>query len=345
MRQLSTMLEWMKDNTQQSNEFCQKCILIEGNFMWSSFDVNSGVIRHELGHNYGHDHHLINTYSWRLTRGDEEHQFDGFDMMSGGNGDLAAASKWFYNWIPNESIVLMSPEGPTVGCPTCVSSVKSRILYPFDNPNMRPSSTTKMAIQIPISAVDRDGFTRAYSYWLSYRGFSADGKAAGGLSVHVGWFDLGGIFGASYDSLNYDAVGSTSTNEDSFVLPGTCYLISPSGMSLDADPASVEQVMPIACVEKVNKGKSLTVSVTFRNRTVAQTPARPVSTTRNLKCGSQGVTTGDITLDMSVGKTHLLHINTTGLNGTVDFDFCRTSELSPFVTALFYDSYVRNTLT
>jgi hypothetical protein len=62
----------------------------------------------------GHPHHLTNTYEWRLNRGTSEFDYDGFDMMSGGNGypisDFAAASKWFFNWITDDAVVLMQPE-------------------------------------------------------------------------------------------------------------------------------------------------------------------------------------------------------------------------------------------
>jgi hypothetical protein len=56
------------------------------------------VTRHEAGHCFGHPHHHSNKYYWRLTRSVPEAWFDGYDMMSGGNGyDVShfnPVSKW-----------------------------------------------------------------------------------------------------------------------------------------------------------------------------------------------------------------------------------------------------------
>ena len=120
------------------------------------------------------------------------------------NSDFAAASKWFFNWIPDESIILIQPEGSTTECPSCSNS-GTFILKAFDDRNTAPSQSNKMAIHIPI-ARNQDTL---YSYWLTYRGSGVGGTAAGGLSIHLSWFTLYGIFGASYDSMNYDAFGDT----------------------------------------------------------------------------------------------------------------------------------------
>lgn len=67
-----------------------------------------------------------------------------------------------------------------------------------------------MGIHIPIGVI---GDRRLYSYWLSYRSGN-DGDAQNGLSAHLSWFDVGGYFGASYDSMNFDAFGDTDTTTD-----------------------------------------------------------------------------------------------------------------------------------
>ena len=176
----------------------------------ASFRLNTFV--YDLaGHNFGHPHHLSISYTYRETRpsgGEGTAPYDGFDMMSGGNGytisDFAVASKWFFNWIPDESIIRMQPEGPTDECPSCLDSGQFT-LKSFDDRDVAPSEANKMGIHIPIST---NGNT-LYSYWLTYRGSGVDGNASEGLSIHLSWFNVGGIFGASYDSMNYDAFGDT----------------------------------------------------------------------------------------------------------------------------------------
>jgi hypothetical protein len=104
----------------------------------------------------GHPHHLSNTYEWRLKRGEEEFGYDGFDMMSGGNGydisHLTVASKLFFNWMTNDAVILMQPEGSTVHCPLCLSSISKIVLKPFDDKNVYLSLENKMAVHIPSTA-------------------------------------------------------------------------------------------------------------------------------------------------------------------------------------------------
>ena len=310
-----------------------------GNMLWMTIPTYFDVTRHELGHNYGHSHHQSNTYEWRFKRGTEEVAYDEFDMMSGGNGynrsDIAAASKWFFNWIPDSSIILMQPEGPTSHCPTCVSSVQNLVLRPFDDPQVEPSNENKMAIHIPITAATD---TRVFSYWLSYRGIGCDGLASGGLSVHVSWFDLGGIFGASYDSLNYDAYGDTVTKLDSFVTPGTCYVITPPGVLMDADPVSADQVVPVACVDSVNQGIDITVSVSFLNKNSPPPVTVSLASDRRLTCSKRGSSSRSISLSMLSRTSHLIRYNSTGSHGRIVLSLCRKSVMSPNATVYFYDS-------
>jgi hypothetical protein len=263
-------------------------------------------------------------------------------MMSGGNGysksDLPAASKWFFNWITNDAVIMMQPEGESDQCPSCRSAINKVVLKPFDDVNVRPSSSNIMAIHIPILATPNG---KAYSYWLSYRGTGNDMLASGGLSVHVSWFSLGGIFGASYDSLNYDAFGGTDESVlDSFVVPGTCYPIAPPGLLKDLDYGAAEQVQPVACVDAVDKGKSITVSVYFLDP--LQPPPITVSlgSELELECSKSGTNSSSLVLDVSNSKAHLLHYVGTGINGTIDVVLSLKSPiLSATATAYFYDTY------
>jgi hypothetical protein len=81
----------------------------------------------------------------------------------------------FWNWIPDSSIILMQPEGSTTECPSCSNSGSFK-LYPFDDKDVKPSSSRKMGIHIPVVKAGN----RLYSYWLSYR-IGNDGDAAHGL--------------------------------------------------------------------------------------------------------------------------------------------------------------------
>ena len=57
--------------------------LINGDFIWISSDsLMYKVFRHEIGHNFGHDHHGRNTYWYRTTRPESSGVTDGFDMVS-----------------------------------------------------------------------------------------------------------------------------------------------------------------------------------------------------------------------------------------------------------------------
>jgi hypothetical protein len=124
------------------------------------------MYRHEFGHNYGHPHHMANSYNYREgPRGGKV--YDGWDMMSGGNGftvsHLAAGAKWHFGWMSDDAVIWMQPEGSTGNCPDCYSSLHGVVLQAFDNPAVLPSSTNQMAVHIPILGNGND----MYSYWLS----------------------------------------------------------------------------------------------------------------------------------------------------------------------------------
>jgi hypothetical protein len=318
------------------------CKIDLGNLMQVSYPMDVAVTRHEMGHSYGHEHHLTNRYNWRFDRGSDEFAYDGWDIMSGGNeyakSDLPAASKWYYNWITNDSVTMMQPEGKSASCPNCLSSINQAVLKPFDDVTVRPSSSNKMAIHIPILGTPNG---KTYSYWLSYRGTGNDRLAAGGLSVHVSWFSLGGIYGASYDSLNSDAFGGSDESVlDSFVVPGTCYPIAPPALLMDLDYGAAEQVQPVACVDSVDKGKSITVSVSFLNPFNLPPVTVTLGSERELECSKSGTSSGSLLLDVSSSKAHLLHFAGTGINGTVDVDLSLQSSIpSATAPAFFYDTY------
>lgn len=54
------------------------------NFIWVSADnaISHHVLRHEIGHNLGHEHHARSSYLYRTTRPNLPSVFDGFDMVS-----------------------------------------------------------------------------------------------------------------------------------------------------------------------------------------------------------------------------------------------------------------------
>ncbi len=256
-------------------------------------------------------------------------------MMSGGNGyaisDFAAASKWFFNWIPDSSVVHMQPEGTTSDCPNCLSS-GDFVLYPFDDKDVPPTPERMMGIHIPISAVGN----KLYSYWLSYRGAGVDGKAAHGLSVHFSWLSLGGVFGATYDSTNYDAFGDTDTIFDSFVENETCYHLFPLAYIKDRVFGDVEDVQPVVCVNAIDEGTSISVSVEFLDHENPPTP--PVSPhTETLTCSASG---SSMELELDADKYNLIHVTDTGFDGQVELSMCSDGSGSSDIvsTAFLYDS-------
>lgn len=310
--------------------------------MWLSDPGGFYVTRHEFGHNYGQNHHGANSYDWRVGRGfSNTAVYDGWDMMSAGNqymvSDLPAYSKWHYNWITDDAVVMMQPEGSTSACPQCKSSLRGLILKPFDDGNVVPSAANQMAVHIPVMG---DGSNGAYSYWLSYRGAGNDGKARQGLSVHTTRFMLGSTYGAQMDSLNFDAFGDTATTSDSFILPNTCYLITPPGALMDVDATAPEQIQPIVCVDDIDvvAGTFITISVTFLQPSAPPVSKIALATKRELGCSLGGSTASNISLDVSNGNVHLLTYVGTGTGGKISLSLCREPGTAISVTAYFYDS-------
>ena len=300
---------------------------VNGIFVWMTYNLKYKVVRHEVGHNFGHPHHQ----SMLGYRYDED-RWDGFDMMSGGNGyevsHFHPASKWFFDWIPDSSIIILQPEGATEQCPDCEDG-GTYTIHTFDDSAALPQENQAMAIQIPIMS---EGSKTFFSYWLSYR-TGVDGDASGGLSVHVGWFNLGGTFGANFDSLNYDAHGDTESVLDSFVLPGTCYIVEPPVKLLEVNPFFAKQVIPQVCVDSLNVGSDVTVNVTFLDPDLIYEPStRAVQPEQEFECSFDG--SSFITYSMTANISSLIHITNTGSDGIVHMNVCSTN-----ITAKAYDNY------
>ncbi len=221
----------------------------------------------------------------------------------------------------------MQPEGSTTDCPTCQSS-GTFTLRPFDDKNLPPTSNWKMGIHIPIGVI---GDRRLYSYWLSYRSGN-DGDAQNGLSVHLSWFDVGGYFGASYDSMNFDAFGDTDTTADSFVIENTCYHLSPPGYLKDNALVHSEMVQPVVCVDSINPGISITVTVSFLNKENPPSPKVSLDQKIELQCRASGASTGTLTLNAN--NYNLIHVKDTGDDSDITLQMCTNAGSS---SAFFYD--------
>jgi hypothetical protein len=227
----------------------------------------------------------------------------------------------------------MQPEGPTSSCPFCLKSINNFILKPFDRSDIIPSSTNKMAVHIPVLG---QGTDQVYSYWLSYR--AGYGESRVGLSIHVARFYMFGQFGAQFESINFDAFGNTTGTEDSFVLPNTCYHIQPPGLLMDIDPSSVEQIQPIVCVDNIDVGNSITISVSFFNRTSVPPSTIDFKSAGKLECSIGGSNSGEKTLDMSGGQKHLVEYVGSGIDGSVTFSVCQSAGPRATTKVYFYDS-------
>lgn len=318
---------------------------INDDFVWMAYDdINYKAMRQELGHNFGHEHHLSNSYFYRLTKPDLPTSFsvlDGFDMMSGGNdydvSDFGVASKWFFNWVPDMNVVHLQPEGSTVECPQCEKEGTYKISA-FDRVNKPPlaNSGIIMGVHIPIATtVDN----RVYSYWFSYRS-GVDGLAESGLSVHLAWFEFGGLFGASYDSMNYDAFGDTGDSTfDSFVLEGTCYIVDPASYLVDRDAVSADAVRPKVCVDSINTGSDVTITVEFLNGDRPPNKVQVYDLTQNgpVECSADFGTSK--AFNSFATKFHnIIEVTNTGNDGGLTWQMCPENGGSDTkVSAYFFD--------
>ena len=232
----------------------------------------------------------------------------------------------FFNWIPDSSIILMQPEGSTNECPSCYNE-GTFTLSPFDDKSIPPRSSRKMGIHIPIVVAGN----RLYSYWLSYK-TGVDGIAQNGLTIHLSWFDVGNYFGASYDSLNFDAFGHSDSTEDSFVIENTCFHLAPPGYLKDRALIAGLLVQPVVCVDSVNPGTSITVSVSFLDEENPPSPTITFGQEIELQCGLGGSSTGSITLNANTNN--VVHVKKTGNGGEVTLMMCTSSGTA---SAYFHD--------
>jgi hypothetical protein len=219
----------------------------------------------------------------------------------------------------------MQPEGSTSSCRSCEQSISKVVLKPFDRVDIIPSDTNLMAVHIPVLGTGKT----TYSYWLSYRSNYTESR--NGLSMHLVRFNLGFMFGATVDTLNFDAVGSTNTTKDSFILNGTCYHIQTPGPLMDIDPSAVEEVQPVVCVDDIDRGNSITISVSFLNKNAPQKEIEKKEAQLCSATGNQG------TIDFSKSKTHLIEFIGTGTQGSISFSICQETT-GGSVDAYFYDS-------
>jgi len=206
-------------------------------------------------------------------------------------------------------------------------------LSAFDDKDVSPSSSKKMAIHVPIVPIENReySYTTMYSYWLSYR-TGNDGKAAKGVSVHFSWFKLGGDFGATYNSHNYDAFGDTETMSDSFVEEGTCYHVAPSGYMKDRNMLAVSAVQPIVCVNSIDVGTSATVTVSFLDPENA--PASQVNVQEtSLDCSTAGASTS--LLELNANDFNMIHVRNTGADGVVFVEMCSDTAASDLSSTAF----------
>ncbi len=243
--------------------------------------------------------------------------------MSGGNlynvSDFSIASKWFYNWVEDSSIVTMQPEGSTKECPSCVSS-GTLTIKAFDMRNTTPQLSDKLGIHIPITTtLDPDYETHyVHSYWISYRS-GVDGDASDGVTIHQVHYELYGQFGAYFYSMLYDAGAHTETKLDSSVGNDSCYHVSPSAYLKDRASDAVEAVQPIICVEGINRGSDVTVSISFLDKGNLPSPSVNFEEHSTIQCS--GASNG-YSKRVSTSNYNLFHVknsaSTSKLNVALD---------------------------
>jgi len=311
------------------------------NFMWIQSIGSRNVIRHEIGHNFGHPHHETLPYQRPVTddRALEWDRYDGFDMMSGGNNydisDIHVASKWYFGWVPDSSVIRMQPEGSTQWCPECLSEGTFTIKG-FDIRDDPPKKNEVVGIMIPIT----DYGHQVYSYWLQYR-TGNDGDASGGLSVHVSYFSFTqGAFGATYKQWNYDVNGDTPTVLDSFITPGKCYVMEPAANVMEMDPHSADQVIPKVCVNSLNQMQDITVTVSFLDDSIYS--SYNTNSVQEIECEKSGTTyNGDVKSNME----QVYRFTGTGVEGLLGISLCPDStNADSSVTAYVYDRYPYNVM-
>ena len=195
----------------------------------------------------------------------------------------------------------MTPEGSSPECPSCLRS-GTFTLHAFDteeNPGDK-----QLGIQIPLFKHNDE----LHSIWITYRGGIKD--AAKGVGVHHAWQSgLNGYYGSAYDSVNYDAYGDTLTRADSFITPGTTFVVPPTYAAMTKDIASAVQVTPVVEVESVTKGVSARVKVAFLESGTSaptQLPDAYLGAVSELQCDTIG--TGTFSKSLEGRPEYIVHI-------------------------------------
>ena len=139
-------------------------------------------------------------------------------------------------------------------------------------------------------------------------------SAPRGVSVLTG-LSVPGFYKASWDQLNYDAVGDTDTVSDSFVVPGTTYVIRPSGRALDADSGYARELCRCSArsVAVVPRGSVRVRAVTCdlgcvpKPQRVYRRPCR-VRAACDLWCQLSACTASVPTASTSACRSRLVHL-------------------------------------
>lgn len=171
-----------------------------------------------------------------------------------------------------------------------------------------------------------------YSYWLSYR-TGVNGELSDGLSIHMVWFELeeGMNMGAYYDSLNYDVFGYSDDKADSELLANSCYHVSPTPYILDRDLISANAVQPVICVDSINKGSDITVSVSFIDPNDPPEPSSDI-VEYTASCSTSSPTSESIV--MSAKKMNVVRVDGMGKDGSVTVSLASDAGQA---MAYFYD--------
>lgn len=137
--------------------------------------------------------------------------------------------------------------------------------------------------------------------------------------------------GVYYDSINYDAFGNSDDRSDSAVLVDTCYHIAPAPYLLDRDLISAHAVQPVVCVDSINEGSDITISVNFIEPNDQPVPKLDV-VERTVTCSTSSATGETFVMD---AKAHnLFHVDGMGKDGAVTVSLKSDAGWS---MAYFYD--------
>ena len=118
---------------------------------------------------------------------------------------------------------------------------------------------------------------------------------------------------------------------DSFVLEGTCYPIAPSGYMKDRHLINALAVKPVVCVDSIDVGTSITVTVSFESD--INTKMMAVNTVE-LGCSTSGTS---LSQTFSANTDYLVHVVNTGSDGAITLDMCIDT---PTATTDFSKAYV-----